>query len=144
LYVDCSASAVEPRAPQKIFQGGKIVLQLVRLPQPAFSAALTAYVEAHYADDAEKNRLCATVPFPHTLNTYARAMLVNMMNQHQWGQDKALRNWIRNCRLDGFGRLMAEIDPADTEKMSILLRLKEQAAAAVGNLRKLAAAAASV
>ncbi|MCY7305453.1 MAG: NAD(P)-binding protein [Rhodoferax sp.] len=140
LYVDCTASAVEPRAPQKIFQEGKIVLQLVRLPQPAFSAALTAYVEAHYADDAEKNRLCATVPFPHTLNTYARAMLVNMMNQHQWGQDKALRNWIRNCRLDGFGRLMAEIDPADTEKMVILLRLKEQAAAAVGNLRKLAAA----
>lgn len=144
LFVDCTASAVEPRAPQKIFQGDKIVLQLVRLPQPAFSAALTAYVEAHYADDAEKNRLCATVPFPHTLDGYARAMLVHMMNQHQWGQDKALRSWIRDCRLDGFGRLMTEIDPADTEKMSILLRLKEQAAAAVGNLRKLAADAASV
>ena len=66
-------------------------------------------------------------------------MLVNMQNQHQWGQDKTLRSWIRDCRLDGFGKLMASADPADTEKMSILLRLKDQAAAAVGNLRKLAA-----
>ncbi len=138
LFVNCTASAVEPRAPQTIFQDGKIVLQIVRLPQPAFSAALIAYVEAHYGDDAEKNRLCATVPFPYTLDDYPCAMLVHMTNQHQWGQDKALRGWIRDARLDGFGRLMQGIDPGDMEKMAILMRLKEQAGAAVGNLRKLA------
>ena len=139
LFVNCTASAVEPRAPQTIFQSDRIVLQIVRLPQPAFSAALIAYVEAHYADDAEKNRLCATVPFPYRLDDYPRSMLVHMMNQHQWGQDKALRSWIRDCRLDGFGRLMSGIDPADAEKIAILMRLKEQAAAAVGNLRRLGA-----
>ncbi len=137
LFVDCTASAVEPRETQAIFQGDRIVLQMVRLPQPAFSAALTAYVEAHYDGDAEKNRLCGSVPFPHTLDDYPRSMMANMLNQFHWGQDKALRTWIRESRLDGFGKLMVGIDPQDTEKMAILARLKEQAMAAMANLPRL-------
>jgi hypothetical protein len=140
LFVDCTASAVAPRPLQPIFQGDKIVLQLVRLPQPAFSAALVAYVEAHYDGDANKNRLCGTVPFPHTLDDYPRAMLTNMSNQFQWGQDKALRQWIRDSRLDGFGKLMTSADPNDTEKQAIMVRLKAQALAAMANLPKLIAA----
>lgn len=139
LFIDCTASAVEPRPPQPIFQDGKIVLQLVRLPQPAFSAALVAYVEAHYGDDAQKNRLCGTVPFPHTLADYPRAMLANMGNQFQWGQDKTLRHWIRDSRLDGFGKLMTGVDPQDAEKQAILVRLKENAKAAIANLPRLIA-----
>ena len=140
LYIDCSASAVEPRPTQKIFQDGRIVLQLVRLPQPAFSAALIAYVEAHYADDAQKNRLCTSVPFPHTLDDYARSMAVNLWNQGQWAQDKPLRSWIRDSRLDGFGKLMVNIDPQDAEKLAIIARLREQAGAAMANLPRLTAA----
>lgn len=139
LYIDCTASAVEPRPVQPIFQGDRIVLQLVRLPQPAFSAALVAYVEAHCEGEQQKNRLCATVPFPHTMDDYARSMLVNMWNQFQWGQDKVLRAWIRDSRLDGFGKLMSGIDPQDSEKLAIVARLREQAAAAMANLPKLIA-----
>ena len=143
LYIDCTASAVEPRALQAIFQGDKLVLQLVRLPQPAFSAALVAYVEAHYGDDAEKNRLCGTVPFPHTLADYARSTLANMGNQFQWSQDKTLRQWIRNSRLDGFGKLMSGIDPQDSAKLATVARLRDNAMAAMGNLPKLIAASAA-
>jgi hypothetical protein len=64
LFVDCTASAVEPRPLQPIFQDGRIVLQLVRVPQPTFSAAIIAYVEVHGGDDARKNRLCAPAPVP--------------------------------------------------------------------------------
>jgi hypothetical protein len=142
LFIDCTASAVWPRPLLPIFQGDKIVLQMVRLPQPAFSAALTAYVEAHYDGDAQKNRLCGTVPFPHTLSDYPRAMLVNMGNQFHWGQDKELRKWIRESRLDGFGKLMTGADPQDVEKQTIMARLKEQAGAAMANLPKLIAAGA--
>ena len=137
LFIDCTASAVEPRPLQPIFQGDKIVVQLVRLPQPAFSAALVAYVEAHYEGDKQKNGLCGTVPFPHTLDDYPRAMLATMWNQAQWGQDKTLRQWVRNCRLDGFGKLMTGIDPQDTDKLAILARLKQQAMAAMANLPRL-------
>ena len=139
LYIDCTASAVEARPLQPIFQVGRIVLQLVRLPQPTFSAALVAYVEAHYEGDLQKNRLCATVPFPHTLDDYPRAAFVNMWNQFQWGQDKVLRSWIRDSRLDGFGKLLGGIDPQDTEKLAIVAQLREQAAAAMANLPKLIA-----
>ena len=141
LYIDCTASAVEPRPLQPIFQGHRLLLQLVRLPQPAFSAALVAYVEAHYGDDEEKNRLCGSVPFPHTLDDYVRSMAANLRNQFQWSQDKTLRQWIRDSRLDGFGRLMSGIEPQDTHKLATVDQLRKNAVAAMANLPKLLAAA---
>jgi hypothetical protein len=69
-------------------------------------------------------------------------MLVNMGNQFHWGQDKELRKWIRESRLDGFGKLMTGADPQDVEKQTIMARLKEQAGAAMANLPKLIAAGA--
>jgi hypothetical protein len=141
LFIDCTASAVEFRPPQPIFQEGRIVLQIVRLPLPAFSAALIGYVEAHHEDDAHKNGLCASVPFPHTLADYPRAVMVNMRNQMAWGQDKTLREWIRASRLDGFGKLMAGADREDAGKQAIIARLKEQSGAAMANLPRLLAGA---
>ena len=146
VFIDCTASAVDAslaasRPPQPIFQGDRIVLQLVRLPQPAFSAALLAWVEAHVDSDKEKNRLCSSVPFPHRMDDYARAMAVNLWNQFQWSQHKALRQWVRDSRLDGFGKLMTGIDPQDHAKLAILARLKEQAAGAMANIQALVAAA---
>ena len=49
LFIDCTASAVEKKPIQPVFQADKVVLQMVRVAQPAFSAALVAFVEAHYA-----------------------------------------------------------------------------------------------
>jgi len=141
LFIDCSASAVEFRPTLPVFEPGRIVLQLLRLPQPAFSAALTAYVEAREDDDASKNRLCTAVAFPHTLAEYPGALLANMRNQYVWSQDKALRDWIRASRLDGFGRLMAGADKQDAAKQATLARYKEQAGAAMANLPRFAAAA---
>jgi hypothetical protein len=141
LYIDCTASAVEQRPMLPIFQDHKIVLQLVRAPLPTFSAAVIAYVEAHYEGDAQKNQLCGNVPFPESVAGYARASMANMMNQMQWAQDKALRTWMRESRLDGFGKLLASVDPADTEKMAILGSMRSYAMAAAANVPKLLAAA---
>ncbi len=143
LFIDCTASAVEQREPQPVFQGPQIVLQMVRLPQPAFSAALTAYVEAHYDTDVEKNRLCGSVPFPHTLADYPRSMMVGMWNQAQWAQDKALRQWVRDSRLDGFGKLIASAAKDDEDKQAIIARFREQALAAMANMPRLMAATAA-
>lgn len=143
LFIDCTASAVHFKEPAPVFQGGKIVVQLLRAPLVTFSAALTAYVEAHHDDEAHKNRLCRPVPFPHTTAGYVRTMAVNMNNQFQWGQDTGLRQWIRNCRLDAFGRLTGGMDKADAEKQAILARLKAQAQAAATNMPRLLAAAAA-
>lgn len=137
LYIDCTASAVHFKPPTPVFQGNRIVVQLLRAPLVTFSAALTAYVEAHYDDEAHKNRLCTPVPFPHTTAGYARTVAVNMSNQFLWSQDAALRQWIRHCRLDAFGRLVGGVDKADAGKQALLARLKTQAQAAAGNLPRL-------
>jgi hypothetical protein len=139
LFIDCTASAVEPRSTVPMFQDGLITPQLVRVPQPAFSAALIAYVEAHYDDDETKNRLCAPVPFPHQLSDYPRTNAVNMMNQFQWMQDKALSRWIRSSRLDGFGKLIAAVSPDDEQRIALLEKLRGNAMAAMANLQRLAA-----
>lgn len=141
LFIDCTASAVEFRPPQPIFQDDKIVLQIVRMPQPAFSAAVTAFVEAHYDNDAQKNHLCGSVPFPQTPADYPRTVMANMRNRMRWGQDKGLRDWIRASRLDGFGQLMSSADRQDAEKQEIIARFKEQSAAAMANLPSLMAGA---
>ena len=138
LFIDCTASAVEARAMQPVFQGNKIVLQMVRLPQPAFSAALIAHVESHGDNDKTKNRLCGSVPFPQTLDEYPRAMMATMWNQAQWGQDPGLRQWIRESRLDGFGKLMASAAKDDTDKQAIIARFRQQAMLAMANLGRLA------
>ncbi|MBL8324302.1 MAG: hypothetical protein JNJ89_05015 [Rubrivivax sp.] len=140
LFIDCTASAVEPRAVQPIFQPGRLVLQLVRLPQPTFSAALVAYVEAHHgaAGDKACNALAGTVPFPYRLADYPRALLANLWNQLQWSQHPPLRQWIRASRLDGFGRLMSGIPEHDTARRDVVARLKALGPAAMTNLQRLA------
>jgi hypothetical protein len=142
LYINCTASAVEPRDIEPIFQPGKIVPQLVRAPLVTFSSAVCAYVEAHVDDDAAKNALCTPVPFPRNVGGYVQSTLVSLANQMRWSQDKPLRNWMRESRLDGFGKMMAGIDPADTEKTAIVAELRQQAMAAVGNVKRLMAGSA--
>ncbi|WP_425259313.1 hypothetical protein ACPOLB_00480 [Rubrivivax sp. RP6-9] len=107
LYIDWTASAVHFRPPSPVFQDRRIVVQLLRAPLVSFSAALTAHVEAHHDDEAHKNLLCRPVPFPRTTADYVRTMAVNTGNQFPWARDPALRQWIRHCRLDAFGRLTA-------------------------------------
>ena len=139
LYIDCTASAVEPRPSSPIFQGDRIVPQLVRAPLATFSAALIAYVEAHHDGDAIKNELCRPVPFPHEMQHYLHCNIANMANQFRWGQDKALSRWIRDSRLDGFGKVIASISPDDSDKLAVLARIRAAAMPAMANLQKLAA-----
>ncbi len=139
LYIDCTASAVEPRPMLPIFEDHKITLQLVRAPLVSFSAAMIAYVEAHYADDAQKNALCGNVPFPKEIVGFVESMLANMQNQMRWGQDKTLRKWMHESRLDGFGKAVASILPTDIEKIAVLNQLRSYSAAAMANAPKLLA-----
>lgn len=141
LLIDCTASAVAPRPSQPIFQDGRIVLQLVRLPQPAFSAALIGWVEAHVDGDEARNALCRTVPFPYSMASYPAAMMANLANQATWGRHPGLRAWMRESRLDGFGHMLTQIDPTDADKLALLGQLKALGAPAMANLARLASMA---
>jgi hypothetical protein len=141
LYINCTASAVEPRPSELMFQPGRIVPQLVRAPLVTFSAAVCAYVEAHYDDDVIKNQLCAVVPFPHNISGYIASTMANMGNQVRWGQDKKLRQWMMNSRLDGFSKMTASVQEDDHAKIAILGELRANGMAAVSNVKKLMAVA---
>lgn len=140
LYIDCTASAVEPRPGLPIFQAGRVTPQLLRVPLVTLSAALCAYVEARYDSDEAKNRLCQPVPFPRNPGGYVQATLVSLGNQMRFSQDKALRQWMRDSRLDGFGKMTAEVAPTDEPRRALLSALREQGMAAMANAPRLMAA----
>jgi hypothetical protein len=142
LYIDCSASAVHAndgsyKASEPMFQPGKIVPQLVRAPMVTFSAAVCAYVEAHYDDDATKNKLCTPVPFPRNVGGWVQSVMANMANQMTWSADKSLRTWIRSTRLDGFGELTANLSADDAEKLATLAEIRQYGMTAMGNVKNL-------
>jgi NAD(P)-binding Rossmann-like domain len=140
LFIDCTATAVERRPTRPIFEGPLITPQIVRIPQPAFSAALLAHLEATMDDDAEKNALAIPLKFPETLADFPAAVLGNMLNQFNWSQNKPLRAWINASRLDGFGKVLAGVGKDDVDKIAVLNRFRAAAMPAMANLQKLSAA----
>jgi hypothetical protein len=48
-----------------------------------------------------------------------------------------LREWIRESRLDGFGKVIAAVDPTDMKKVAILKKFRSFSMPAAANLTKL-------
>jgi NAD(P)-binding Rossmann-like domain len=109
LYVDCTADGAEKRPATPIFGPGRITLQSVRGCQQIFSAALTAHVEAAYADDAVRNELCVPLPHPDTDLDWLRLARADYGNQLRWLDDPDLAAWLSGARLDLFGHLMGHL-----------------------------------
>lgn len=135
VIVDCSASAIKDNVIKPIFNAEVITPQTVRAYQPVFSAAMAAWVEANVEGDANKNAMMGVVPLPDDLDTFIRMTAANMMNQALWGQNKALRQWMRESRLDGFSKLVTGVTEAEPEKVAILQKLKTNAMPAMGKLQ---------
>jgi len=117
IMVDCSASAIKDNVIKPVFQEDTITPQTIRAYQPVFSASMIAWVEAHIEGEAAKNGLTGVVPLPDDLDTFIRMTAANMMNQALWGQNKALRNWMREQRLDGFSKMVSNVKPDETAKV---------------------------
>lgn len=135
VMVDCSASAIKDNIIKPVFQGDVITPQTTRAYQPVFSAAMIAWVEANIEGEAAKNSLTGVVPLPDGLDDFVRMTAANFMNQALWGQNKLLRNWMREARLDGFSKLVSDVDPKDTPKVEILNRMRAAAMPAMGKLQ---------
>lgn len=139
LFIDCSASALGELKPLPVFNGDHITLQTIRIIQPVFSAALIAHIEAAYDNDKHKNMLSQIVPLPNKSTDWLTVNAAFMRNQYIWSQDKELQKWLYLNRLDGFSRLVADVDPSDKEKMAVLQRLRSTMPKAMENLMNLIA-----
>ena len=140
LYVDCTARALGHSDTWPIFTDERIALQMIRLYQPTFSAALLARIETAFHTDKARNSVATPVPMTDTVHSWVVSQLVNSLNQVAWTQVPALKEWIANTRLDGFGRAGREVDRDDPEVKAIYARIKAAAMPAFANLQKLAAA----
>jgi NAD(P)-binding Rossmann-like domain len=100
LHVDCTALGLNNAPATSIFQPGRIVLQQVRYLSPCFNAALIGFVEAHRDDDAEKNRLCPSTPYPSRIEDWPRLMCTTWTSETQWLSEPDLAAWMAASRLN--------------------------------------------
>ena len=137
VHVDCSASAIPKQDVKTIFDGEVLTPQTVRAYQPAFSASVIGWVEAHYDDDAIKNELCGVVPIPNDRTDWIGLTIANALNMKRWSEEPELNAWLQTNRLNGFVKLAASVDSNDSETMALLGRMREAMVPGVMNLLKL-------
>ncbi len=140
LYIDCTARAIGHTDTWPIFDENRIALQMIRLYQPAFSAALIAKIETSFDNDRTKNALAKPVPMTDTVQGWLVSQIANATNQFAWSQHPEIKAWIASCRLDGFGRAGREVDRTDPAVKAIYDRIKEVSMPAFANMQKLATA----
>ncbi len=128
VHVDCSATAIpEGVQQQPVFQGSRVVLQMVRACQPVFSAALIAHVEAMLPaveDEARKNDLCTVAPMPGPGLKWLEMLAANMANQQKWTRDEGIAKWLVASRLDRFSALSRGVGEHEAEKRELLQRIR--------------------
>jgi hypothetical protein len=100
LHVDCTALGLRDAPATPIFQPGRIVLQQVRQNSPCFNAALIGFVEAHWDDDADKNRLCPPNPYASGVEDWPRLMRVTWAAEYGWLREPELAAWVAGSRLN--------------------------------------------
>lgn len=139
LYIDCTAPGLTRHKPRPVFEENQINLQMVRLYQPTFSAALLAKIESFSEDINVKNKLVSPLAMTDTVESWVDCQLASLMNQYLWSQAPELRSWISNCRLDGFGRAAKEVDRNDPDVKAVYERIRHLSMPAFANMQKLAA-----
>ena len=100
LHVDCTAVGLRDAPPTPMFQAGRITLQQVRQNSPCFNAALAGFVESHYDDDTEKNRLCPPNPYARSVEDWPQLMSTTWTAEYRWLSQPELAGWIAQSRLN--------------------------------------------
>lgn len=129
VHVHCTADGIPRRPPEPIFQPRRIALQYVRRCSPCFSAALVAWVEATFDDDAQKNALCGVVPLPDEPIDWLRMLAVDASNTLAWSRSPPMRHWLKRSRLNAVARM---IDAAMVSPNPAQLALLARYADAIG------------
>lgn len=141
LYIDCSASAIQPLPGLPVFDGDRINLFMVRYCQPLFSAALIAFVESHVEGNDARNALCNVVPSPEVPRDWMRMWAVTLLNAARWREHPALHAWLAKCRLNGQAVQARGVLPDDQARMALLKQTGIQGGLAAQRLPALLAMA---
>lgn len=137
LYVDCSASALQPLPQVPVFDGDTINLLMVSGCRPTFSAALIGRVEATDADAREKNALCTPMPSPRRPSDWLLLRALTLAAGQRWRQHPEVHAWLKSNRLDSMAVLAGGARPVDPAGNALLRESARRAQAAAANLPRL-------
>jgi hypothetical protein len=100
VYVDCSAAGVRPTTPRPIFDGARLTLQYTTIGNVPHGAATVGFVEATRDDDADKNRLCPTVPFTGSIDGVLEMSYRGISGLTARVAEPDISAWNDACRLN--------------------------------------------
>jgi hypothetical protein len=123
LYVDCTGDGIGLREATPVFSPGAITLQSVRTCQPAFSAAVTARVEAMDVDDDTKNDYLWPVPHPTNPIDWVTMTVAFNHNQLRWFDDPELMGWLNRARLNAVSHMQSGDEDAAAGAAAVTPRL---------------------
>ncbi len=144
LFIDCTATAVdfhEYNSHVPLFDGDRITLQALHVPLVTLSAAVAAFIEVNFQDDEAKNALARPGPLTDTPNSYALALLTNMMNRGAWSKDPKISSWLAKSRLDPSGPTITRLAKEGSRKLAVLGQFQAAIANGMPGLQRLAVAA---
>ena len=114
VVVHCAAAGLKYPPPVPIWTPAAITPQPVRAGFPCFGAALTGYVEATRADDAEKNRLCPATPLPNAPADWASMNVRGTRASRSFGAEADIKAWTDEVALNP-ARVPAEYTSAQLD-----------------------------
>jgi hypothetical protein len=135
VHVHCAASALSRPPLRPIFEARRVTVQAITWGFACYQAAMQGVIEAVVPDDAEKNRLCAPIPYWDSDEDYLRSFLATMIGDQERGAHAQLRAWMRSTRLNPGSAIEAmKSDPRVQETRE---RIKRAAIPAALNVRRL-------
>jgi hypothetical protein len=144
VMVNCTACGIPRKAPQPMFQPGKIAPQYLRICSPTFSGAVVAKLEISLQSDDEKNALSMPVPIPNSPSDWVGMQLANVANTSAWRGHDWLMQWMAKARLDQFVGMIARAHAeSDSAKLAVLKRYYAAIEAGAPKLMQIFAAGAS-
>jgi hypothetical protein len=142
LHINCTADGIPVRELEPVYQPGRIVMQLVNHCSPCSSAAFIAFIEATRTDDEQKNGLVRPAPMAQRPEDWLRLRLSDARNAATWTPHADIAAWFEAARIDGYSRMIAEIERSPTPASKAALdRFRLARAAALPRMAELAAAA---
>lgn len=138
LFIDCTASAVRPRPVHPQWQDGQITLQLLHVPLVTLNASVSAFIEANFATDEEKNALARPVSWVDEIDGYILTVAGTGMNRMAWAQNPKVAAFLASSRLDPAARTIAWLKEHDPAKLACLAPMQQAMMAAMPNLQRLA------
>ena len=124
LYVDCTGDGIGTREATPVFTPGRITLQSVRTCQPAFSAAVTARVEAMAVGADVKNDYLWPVQHPTVPLDWLTMTVAFNHNQLRWFDDPELMHWLNRARLNAVSHMQTDDDAAADGAAMVAPRLR--------------------